>query len=188
LPKESTGDKRRRRRWYKEFVPEFRAALKEAIADSNLADSNLRTLFDERPNPYLGGSLAAPPQPFAEFKKLEIVRFLRKLAQDDYAEEFKLVLLQILLELDAVPPEGVFTPWRKELGAPQIKETRLAQELWIKMGRPKRSVGVCEKLADAAFPKEYAKTKGSRARKNLLDRVWKAVQRLKSGGPSLPGD
>lgn len=187
LMKESTGDKRARHRLYKDFLVEYKAALEEATADSKW-----RTLGGGWPNPYTGGSagaFVAPADLLAEFKKLKIVRLLRKLGEDDYAEDYKLLLLKILLELDAVPPEGVFTPWRKEPGAPQIKETKVAWALWEQMGRPKRSLSVCNKLAEATYPKEYAETKlRSRARKNLRDRAWQAVQRLKPGGASSAGD
>jgi hypothetical protein len=101
------------------------------------------------------------------------VRLLRELAADGKAETYKRVLFQFLIELQAMPPEGVMKPFKWTRGRPRA--TRAIFDRWCSMGRPALTTRMADRLAKEFYPDEFKRAAGKP--KKLRDRVRATIRR-----------
>lgn len=92
--------------------------------------------------------------------------------------EFRSQLPLLLQELGLEMPVGLLQPPRGRGGRPPSKATSDIHARWVKMGKPKITAPVCDRIANDFFPKELKGiTRGSAQYRKARERVRQAIQR-----------
>ena len=94
-------------------------------------------------------------------------------------EEFRSQLPTLLRELGLDIPAGVLQPLRGKAGRPLSTTTANIHTEWVRIGRPKITAAVCDRIARTFFGEELKKrSPGSAEHRKVRERVRQAIRRF----------